>query len=288
MSNTIEEVIKSAQMLVDAKAPDAAFSLIKTNNLHKVLDIVDGKVIDTKDSCHMFLEKFVTVNKQMLELKDDVRKLANEPYEVLITGPTGTGKEIIAMALHGRREAKQFRAINCAGLPENLVESELFGYEAGAFTGALSRTAGVFEDAVDGTVFLDEISELPMVAQGKLLRVLQTKRVRRVGGKLEMPISCRVVCASNRKLDEMVEDKMFRVDLYARIAKFEIHTIGLDKRIEDIIPIYKALGADSALLNAIETISADKERFRVLYPFNVRTIEQHIARYRVLGKLPIQ
>lgn len=286
MSNTIEEVIKSAQMLVDAKAPDAAFSLIKTNNLHKVLDIVDGKVIDTKDSCHMFLEKFVTVNKQMLELKDDVRKLANEHYEVLITGPTGTGKEIIAMALHGRREAKQFRAINCAGLPENLVESELFGYEAGAFTGALSRTAGVFEDAVDGTVFLDEISELPMVAQGKLLRVLQTKKVRRVGGKLEMPISCRVVCASNRKLDEMVEDKMFRVDLYARIAKFEIHTIGLDKRIEDIIPIYKALGADSALLNAIETISADKERFRILYPFNVRTIEQHIARYKVLGKLP--
>lgn len=288
MANTLEEVIKGAQQLVDARLPDAALSLIKSNNLHKTLDIVAGRVIDLKDSCHLYLEKFVTVNKAMIELKEDVRKLASEDYEVLITGPTGTGKEIIAQALHGRREAKQFRAINCAGLPENLVESELFGYEAGAFTGALSRTAGVFEDAVDGTVFLDEVSELPMVAQGKLLRVLQTKRVRRVGGKLEMPISCRVVCASNKRLDEMVLAKLFRIDLYARIAKFELHTTGLDDRTEDILPIYRALGASESLIDYVESMLKDiwSLAIPVVFPFNVRTIEQHIARYKVLGKLP--
>lgn len=282
--DNLQEIIQSAQLLVDSKAEAAALSLIKNQGLQKVLIIVDGRVIDSKDACHVQLEKFVTVNKQMIELKDDVRKLANESYEVLIVGPTGTGKEILAQALHGRREGK-FRSVNCAGLPEQLVEAELFGYEQGAFTGANARTMGLMQYAQDGTLFLDEISELPLVAQGKLLRALQSKTVRMVGGKNDIPINCRVVCASNRRLDDMVEHKLFRIDLYARIAKFELHTVGLEHRLEDVLPIYKALGANDELLKHIkELLSTTK--LQPLFPFNVRTIEQHIARYKVLGKLP--
>lgn len=277
--NELSEIMASAQMLVDSKLPDAALSLIKQHNLQKVLIIVEGKVIDSKDACHLHLEKFVTVNKQMLEMKDDVRKLANTEHEVLIVGPTGTGKEIIAQALAGRRTGK-FVAINCAGLPEQLVESELFGHEQGSFTGAMARTEGLMKYAEEGTLFLDEISELPLLAQGKLLRALQTKKIRRVGGKDDITINCRFVCASNRPLEKMVSDKLFRVDLYARIATFEIETLGLEDRKEDIIPIYKAYGADDKL---IQHLKNDYEKH---YPFNVRTIQQHIKRYNVLGKLP--
>lgn len=279
--NSLNEIMVAAQLLVDSKCNDAALNLIKSHNLNKILDIVDGRVIDTKDSCHLYLEKFITVNKQMLDMKEDVRKLANTEHEVLIVGPTGTGKEIIAQALHGRREAKQFRAINCAGLPENLVESELFGYEQGAFTGANSRSIGMFEAAKDGTVFLDEVSELPLLAQGKLLRVLQTKKLRRVGGKEEnIEVSCRVVCASNKPLQDMVLRKEFRVDLYARIATFELHTLGLVDRQEDVLLIYKAYGAGEVLLKHIANTGGTE------FPFNVRTIQQHIKRYNILGKLP--
>lgn len=278
--NTLAEIMASAQMLVDQKLQDAALSLIKTNDLSKVLTIIDGKVIDIKDACHLHLEKFITVNKQMLEMKEDVRKLANTEHEVLIVGPTGTGKEIIAQALHGRRSGK-FRAVNCAGLPESLVEAELFGYEQGAFTGASSRTDGLMKYAQDGTLFLDEISELPLLAQGKLLRALQSKVIRRVGGKEDITINCRFVCASNKPLDRMVTDKLFRIDLYARVATFELHTIPLSNRPEDILPIYKAYGADEILMTHIKHVTI-KETF----PFNVRTIQQHIKRYQVLGKLP--
>lgn len=276
--NTLAEIMASAQMLVDQKLQDAALSLIKTNDLSKVLTIIDGKVIDIKDACHLHLEKFITVNKQMLEMKEDVRKLANTEHEVLIVGPTGTGKEIIAQALHGRRSGK-FRAVNCAGLPESLVEAELFGYEQGAFTGASSRTDGLMKYAQDGTLFLDEISELPPLAQGKLLRALQSKVIRRVGGKEDITINCRFVCASNKPLDKMVTDKLFRIDLYARVATFELHTIPLAERTEDVIPIYKSYGADEVLLHHIKLVPKE-------YPFNVRTIQQHIKRYQVLGKLP--
>ncbi len=273
--NTLDEIKQSAQMLVDSKLPDAALSLIKQHNLQKTLVIVEGKVIDCKDACHLFIEKFVTVNKQMIEMKEDVRKLSNTEHEVLITGPTGTGKEILANALHGKREGK-FRAINCAGLPENLVESELFGYERGAFTGAMDRTIGLMESAADGTLFLDEVSELPLLAQGKLLRVLQTKKVRMIGGKDERPINCRFVCATNRSLEEMVNQKLFRVDLYARISTFELHTLGLEDRPEDIPLIYKAYGGEALLPHISKNV----------YPFNVRTIQQQIKRYKILGKLP--
>lgn len=288
-NDNIQEVIRNGQMLLDNNLSAAAKSLLDTYPQYK-LQIVDNKVVDTQDLCQIFLDKFITVNKQMLELKDDVKKLADTDYEVLIIGPTGTGKELIAQALHSRREGK-FRTVNCAGLPEHLVESELFGYEQGAFTGAIKQTMGLMESARDGTLFLDEINSLPMHSQGKLLRAIQSRVIRRVGGKNDITINCRIVCASNRYIDEMCKLGEFRTDLYARIGTFELHTTGLDERAADIIPIYKSLGSHEILWKNIEDrlkgIWNTNTAIRVIFPFNVRSIQAHIKRYKVLGKMPL-
>jgi two-component system NtrC family response regulator len=280
-----QEVMSNAQMLLNNNLSAAAKSLLDTYPQFK-LQIIDGKVVDTQDMCQIYLDKFVTVNKQMLEMKDDVKKLADTEHEVLIIGPTGTGKELIAQALHSRREGK-FRTVNCAGLPEHLVESELFGYEQGAFTGALKQTMGLMESARDGTLFLDEINSLPMHSQGKLLRALQSKVIRRVGGKNDIAINCRFVCASNIPISKMCGTNLFRTDLYARISTFELHTICLDDRLCDVPLIYKALGANDVLINHIITyINDPKNGLETWFPFNVRTVQQHIKRYKILGKLP--
>lgn len=284
-NDNIQEIIRNGQMLLDNNLSAAAKSLLDTYPQYK-LQIVDNKVVDTQDLCQIFLDKFITVNKQMLELKDDVKKLADTDYEVLIIGPTGTGKELIAQALHSRREGK-FRTVNCAGLPEHLVESELFGYEQGAFTGAIKQTMGLMESARDGTLFLDEINSLPMHSQGKLLRAIQSRVIRRVGGKNDITINCRIVCASNVHISKLCGTALFRTDLYARISTFELQTTDLEDRLEDVPKIYKALGASDVLINHIITyINDPKNATEAWFPFNVRTIQQHIKRYKVLGKLP--
>lgn len=174
--------------------------------------------------------------------KQIAKKYAQFDETILITGETGTGKELFASAIHNAslRRDGPFVAINCAVLSENLIESELFGYEKGSFTGALSSGhKGLFEQAHRGTIFLDEIGEISPTLQSKLLRVLQEKQIRRIGGNEIIPINVRVIAATNRDLRKMCADEMFRHDLYYRLSILDLHLPSLNDRPKDIIPLFK-------------------------------------------------
>jgi DNA-binding NtrC family response regulator len=172
----------------------------------------------------------------MQRVRDLVAKVAPAHCSVLILGETGTGKELVARAIHRHslRAEMPFVAINCGALPEMLIESELFGHRKGSFTGADEHRAGLFEVASGGTLFLDEIGELPKAVQAKLLRFLESGEIRRVGENESLHCDVRVVCATHRKLDQMVADGEFREDLWFRINTFEIHVPPLRERVEDI------------------------------------------------------
>lgn len=180
------------------------------------------------------LKLLLTVDERLEDIKARVRKLADKPLPILIIGETGTGKELIANALHGSRKPETFVAINCGAIPSELLESELFGSKKGSFTGALDR-AGMLERAKDGTLFLDEIGEMPRLLQCKLLRVLQEKTFRRVGDTAETRINFRLVSATNQ-LDLLTKDT-FRDDLYYRLAGHIIHLPPLRERHPQDIPL---------------------------------------------------
>jgi DNA-binding NtrC family response regulator len=178
----------------------------------------------------------VAESSSMLQVLGDVQRMATLPWPVLVVGESGTGKEGIALSLHelGSRCAQRFVAINAGGLPRELVESELFGHERGAFTGAAGLHKGVFEQAHAGTLFLDEIGELPLDLQARLLRVLETGELRRVGGEAPVHVNVRLVCATHRDLRAMVADGAFRQDLFYRIARLIVQVPALRQRPEDL------------------------------------------------------
>ncbi len=179
---------------------------------------------------------FVTAHPRMLALLEFVRQVARSHASILIQGESGTGKELLARYIHAhsRRSAAPFVAVNCAALPEGLLESELFGHERGAFTGATASKAGKFELAHGGTLLLDEISEMPLALQAKLLRVLQEREVDRVGGKKPLPVDIRVVATTNRDLREMIRAATFREDLFYRLHVVPVRLFPLRERMEDI------------------------------------------------------
>lgn len=183
---------------------------------------------------------FIGISTSARELREQIVQIAQVPSNVVILGESGSGKEVVAREIHrlSDRSDKSFVAVNCAALPEHLVESELFGYEKGAFSGAARTTRGKFEAADGGTLLLDEISEMPIAIQAKLLRVLQENEVSRLGagGKM-VPIDVRVIAASNRSLEEEIEQNRFREDLYYRICTHIIHVPPLRERIEDVEPL---------------------------------------------------
>ena len=168
-----------------------------------------------------------------------IEKVGPTDSTVLIRGETGCGKELVARSVHAAslRNDEPMVSINCGALPENLIESELFGHVKGAFTGADNARVGLFEVADGGTIFLDEIGELPITMQAKLLRVLETGDIRRLGSNQSKRVDVRVICATHRDLEKMVEDELFREDLMFRINTFEVHVPPLRSRIEDIMPI---------------------------------------------------
>lgn len=217
------------------------------------------------------------------------RKVARTDISVLLTGETGTGKELFARALHGEspRAAKPFVAVNCGAIPESLIESTLFGHEKGAFTGAVARVPGRFREADGGTIFLDEVGELPLEGQVRLLRVLQQKEVAPVGGGQSVPVDVRVISATNRDLGELVNRGQFREDLYFRLNVVHLHIPPLRARAQDI----PALVEYFILRHAAETGQPQREVSPEFihalsgygWPGNVRELENVLRRIFVLS-----
>lgn len=223
------------------------------------------------------LDKYITVDEETLELKDKAFILSKWDEPVIIQGPTGTGKEMLARGLHGTRVGK-FVDVNCAAIPANLVESELFGHEAGAFTGAHTPKAGLMSFAENGTLFLDEVGELPLEAQAKMLRAIQEKVIRKVGGRENLKINCRIVCATHRDLEKFVDEGKFREDLLGRLNVFTLKTKCLKDRLADIPPICKVLNP----LFPAEQVNWAEVNLR----FNVRSLAAIIKTWEVFGELP--
>lgn len=232
----------------------------------------------------LHLQKFITVESETIKMKERASRMAPTEYEVLITGETGTGKEIIAKSMIAGRTGP-IKALNCAGFPETLVESELFGYVRGAFTGADKDRNGLMMEAKDGVLFLDEIGELPMVVQAKLLRCLQEKTVRKVGGHREEEINCKFVFATHRNLRDMVDKGTFRKDLYARISTLELDIKPLKLgRLCDVVPITESLQGGTAFLVKHKD-SLVNGTFDL--SLNVRSLQQHVIRFNVFGEVSL-
>ncbi len=192
--------------------------------------------LKSKTSSLQVIEGIIGKSKKMRHVFDLVQRVADKDATVLIRGESGTGKELIASAVHGlsQRKDKPWVAINCAALPETLLESELFGYEKGAFTGAGKAKPGLFEHADGGSLFLDEIGDLPLSLQSKLLRVLQNKEIIHLGGHQPIPVDVRLITATHQNLEEMIAAQTFRSDLYYRINLFPVVLPPLRERKEDI------------------------------------------------------
>jgi PAS domain S-box-containing protein len=238
-------------------------------------------------------EELIGHSRALTTVLEQVRQVAATDATVLITGETGTGKELIARAIHSTswRKERPLIKINCAALPAGLVESELFGHEKGAFTGALARRIGRFELAHGGTMFLDEIGDLPADAQAKLLRVLQEREFDRVGGSAPIPVDVRVLAATNRDLLRAVRDKMFREDLYYRLSVFPLHLPPLRDRAEDIPALIQFLLQKFAARLGKHLEGVSKETMRRLraysWPGNVRELENVLERAVILAAGPI-
>ncbi|QMW06882.1 sigma 54-interacting transcriptional regulator [Spirosoma foliorum] len=240
-------------------------------------------------------EEIIGRSQRLLRVFDQVTQVANTNTTVLILGESGTGKELIARALHNlsSRKDKILVKINCAALPANLIESELFGHEKGAFTGAFEKRIGKFELAQGGTIFLDEIGEMPLELQAKLLRVLQEKEIERVGGKIPIKTDVRVVAATNRYLEKEVAEGRFRMDLYFRLATFPITLPSLRERPGDIPLLAQFFAQRSArkLGRPFHGISETvlNELINYSWPGNIRELENVIEQAVIIndGQSPL-
>jgi DNA-binding NtrC family response regulator len=237
--------------------------------------------------------EIVYTGDTMRRLMAQVDRVAASESRVCILGETGTGKELIARALHERSQRRQgpFVTLNCAAVPGELIESELFGHEKGSFTGAASRHTGKFEQANRGTLFLDEIGDMPVVMQAKLLRVLEERQVERVGGDRAIPVDVRVVVATHRNLDELVRKGGFREDLYHRLYVFPLLLPALRDRAEDIPALVAHFAAQVAAQNGwkprpIEPDAiADLQRYP--WPGNARELRNVVERLLLLADGPV-
>lgn len=245
-------------------------------------------------SSELDLAKLLTIHPDMIAMKNKVRSIVPDDGSVLILGESGTGKELIAQSLHGNRgpvstggiTIGRFVAINCPALSVDLMESELFGHTAGAYTGAIRDRVGKFQYAGRGTLFIDEIGDMPMTMQAAILRVLQEGRVTRVGANEDEPATFRLVCATNKDLPRMIEQGLFREDLYYRISTFKLHTTPLRKRRCDI-PIIAQAYMDG--LKTKRKLTDELHAALSIHPLpgNVRQLQQIIRRFAVLNEIDL-
>ena len=231
-------------------------------------------------------KKYSFSDSKTVSLIKIAEKVASTDVTVFIHGPTGTGKEVISNYIHQKSERAKnpFIAVNCAAIPENMLEAMLFGHEKGAFTGASSANKGIFRAADTGTLLLDEISEMPLSLQAKLLRVLQEKKVTPIGGQRDIDVDVRVIATTNRNMMNEVKEKKFREDLYYRLNVFPIGTLNLSERKDDIIPISVALLKRHSEKSNLPYIDKSAQNIikNYIWPGNVRELENVLQRAIVL------
>jgi two-component system response regulator PilR (NtrC family) len=284
----------STETAVDAMKEGAFDYIAKPFDVEEMKEVVRGALARRKkqggpraaaaDRTRTRFGDILGASPQMQKVFDLIPRVAATPTNVLIMGESGTGKELVALAIHEHSHRKQgpVVTINCGGLPENLLESELFGYQKGAFTGAVTNKPGLLELAHGGTVFLDEVGELPLPLQVKLLRVTQEKCFQRIGGTEEIHVDIRLICATNKNLEEEVIKGRFREDLYYRLNVIQIHMPPLRERKEDILLLAqhflekyaREMGKDVQTLSSFALEALKKYHF----PGNVRELENIIQR----------
>lgn len=248
--------------------------------LSPLLDLLQGQAGESAGSLSQPLDAIIGESSAVMELKKQIRRVSRVDFTVTIHGESGTGKELIARAIHllSRRHAQPFIAFNCAALPETLLEAELFGYQKGAFTDARETRTGLIESAQNGCLFLDEIGEMPLLLQAKLLRFLQDHSLRRLGDNQQRQVDCRIVCATHRDLLDMVKAKTFREDLYYRIHELTVYSPPLRERREDLPLLldhfiakyqFQALSPTERHWLALKWMNQD-------WPGNIRELESRI------------
>jgi len=255
-------------------------------------DISPATTIGDEAPLKYHFENMIASSPAMLQVCETIQHVAPTTATVLINGESGTGKEVVAKTIHrlSSRKEKPWVAVNCAALPEQLLESEMFGHVKGAFTGAYADKPGLFEVADGGTLFLDEISSMPLLLQGKLLRVLQEHEIRRVGGTKDVKVDVRVIAASNADLEQAVVKGAFRNDLYYRFAVITVDVPPLRERKEDVLPLVRHF-IEAESLGAPETPALAPEAAKILtsydWPGNVRELEnaiKHALTFRKPGE----
>ena len=269
---------------VTAMRDGAANYLEKPIELGEMLDSVENalntKAQRTNTSAINLPDDIVIKSKKMLDLIENARIIAASDVSVIISGESGTGKEILADLIHkwSNRTSKPFVKINCAAIPENLMESELFGYTKGAFSGAAKNKKGLLEQAEGGTVMLDEIGEMPLSLQSKLLRVTQDGSFIPLGGNEEKKVDIRIIAATNRDILNEVQEKRFREDLYYRLSTFEFHIPTLSERKADIIPLALHFANQSNFGRKRISESASAMLLSYDWPGNIRELQNAIKR----------
>ena len=261
---------------------------IIVENACQVLSMKDHIFLLNREIAKFEYESMISSSPVMEEIFSRIKLIARQPSTVLITGETGTGKELVAHAIHkaSDRRDKPFTTINCTAIQEQLLASELFGHEQGAFTGAKSQRKGLFEYSDGGTIFLDEIGDMPFQHQAQVLRVIDHKCFRRVGGNRDINVDVRIITATNKNLEDEIKKNTFREDLYYRLNVVPIHLPPLRERKEDIIPLtYYFIDRLSREFNTTpKTIGGDAEKLLLEYdwPGNIRELKNLVERIMLL------
>ena len=272
------------QKAVEAMHDGAADYIVKPFEIDALVSIIErysAAVIENQSG-------LIAEDQRTRNLIELAKRVAETDATVMISGESGTGKEVFARYIHNnsRRSQGPFVAINCAAIPENMLEALLFGYEKGAFTGAYQASAGKFEQANGGTLLLDEISEMDLGLQAKLLRVLQEREVERLGGRKVIPLDVRVLATSNRIMREEVDSGRFREDLYYRLHVFPINIPALRERVSDILPLSKFLlqrHADGKVVPEL-TVDAQELLLEHAWPGNIRELDNVMQRAMILRR----
>ena len=270
-------------------APDVVRAAVRRASEHTAL-LRENAVLKTTVQKLEGADEILGQSSAICKVRGFIARVATTSTTVLITGETGTGKELVARAIHRNslRAKKPFIAINCAAVTESLLESELFGHERGAFTGADKSRAGLFEAAHEGTLFLDEVAEMSMAAQAKLLRVLANGEIQRVGSTVSRSVDVRVLAATHRKLEERVRDGLFREDLFYRLAVVPVHLPALRERPEDIGELSQSLCCRIAAEMKVPARPISTRAFEKLagysFPGNVRELKNLLERALILGQ----